>query len=376
MKYSVHRIETIEDFKNLKSTWDNLLQTKTSQLPYLDHAWFELWLDHFKNTHDLSVLLLKKAHIPKAICPFLIKYEKLRGVNVSKIELIGNIYSPIRNFIFADVNNSEKTLVLQAMLNALCLSVPWDIVDLPTLPEEDFDFNSLKDALKRMKLNWTEYFCFGNWYLDNIDFTGDQYIQSRTSNIRNNIKRYSKKLEKMGSLKSIMVTNGTNAEIDKFMDAYYMVYGKSWKLPEMDPTFHRDLAKLARDKGWLRLGFLFLDNTPIATQLWLVCEGVAYIAKLAYDEDYKKLIPGVILSAEMMKHVIDVDRVREVDYLEGDEPYKKDWTPKRRERKGVLIFNTSPRGKYLALMETKVLPPFRKHETLSKLKQAIKRHTS
>jgi CelD/BcsL family acetyltransferase involved in cellulose biosynthesis len=46
-----------------------------------------------------------------------------------------------------------------------------------------------------------------------------------------------------------------------------------------------------------------------------------------------------------MQHVMDVDGVREVDYLTGDDNYKKDWMSHRRERVGLIAFDTSrPRG--------------------------------
>ena len=40
-----------------------------------------------------------------------------------------------------------------------------------------------------------------------------------------------------------------------------------------------------------------------------------------------------------MQHVLDVDKVDEVDYLSGDDAYKKDWMSHRRERWGVLAMN-------------------------------------
>lgn len=46
-----------------------------------------------------------------------------------------------------------------------------------------------------------------------------------------------------------------------------------------------------------------------------------------------------------MEHVIDVDRVREVDYLTGDDAYKKDWMSHRRERWGIIAMNPrTPHG--------------------------------
>ena len=35
---------------------------------------------------------------------------------------------------------------------------------------------------------------------------------------------------------------------------------------------------------------------------------------------------------KLMRHVIDVDQVREVDFGSGDDAYKKDWMSDRRER--------------------------------------------
>jgi CelD/BcsL family acetyltransferase involved in cellulose biosynthesis len=40
-----------------------------------------------------------------------------------------------------------------------------------------------------------------------------------------------------------------------------------------------------------------------------------------------------------MEHVIDRDKVSVVDYLTGDDGYKKDWMTHRRERWGIVAFN-------------------------------------
>ncbi|MEZ0239122.1 MAG: GNAT family N-acetyltransferase, partial [Methylophilaceae bacterium] len=87
------------------------------------------------------------------------------------------------------------------------------------------------------------------------------------------------------------------------------------------------------------LGLAYLGEQPVAAQIWLVNDGRASIYKLAYDTNHAHLSVGSLLTNHLMQHVIDVDRVREVDFLIGDEPYKQDWMSHRRERWGIVAYN-------------------------------------
>jgi CelD/BcsL family acetyltransferase involved in cellulose biosynthesis len=105
------------------------------------------------------------------------------------------------------------------------------------------------------------------------------------------------------------------------------------------------LIRTCAQQGWLRLGICRVDGEPAAAQLWIVANGIASIYKLAYDEKFASLSIGSILTARLMRHAIDIDKVREIDYLTGDEPYKQDWMSHRRTRWGIVAFNLrSPRG--------------------------------
>lgn len=99
------------------------------------------------------------------------------------------------------------------------------------------------------------------------------------------------------------------------------------------------LINLCATKGWLRLGIAYYKEEPIAAQLWIVNHGRAAIYKLAYDEKFANLSPGTILTAHLMQYVMDKDKVYEIDYLTGDDAYKKDWMSHRRERFGLVAYN-------------------------------------
>lgn len=191
-----------------------------------------------------------------------------------------------------------------------------------------------------------DYFVHGNWYLPVI---GDwqQYLAQRPGALRHTIVRMSKKMAHSGG--RIEVVTQTD-DLPQAIAAYQTVYAKSWKRPEPVPAFMPEMIAWCARRGWLRLGLVWLGDTPIAVQLWVVANGRAAIYKLAYDDAYAHMAPGTVLSAHLMERAIDVDHVREVDYLVGDDAYKRDWMSHRRERRGLVGFDKATwAGRWLAM---------------------------
>src|SRR5437879_2639242 len=205
------------------------------------------------------------------------------------------------------------------------------------------EFSELVEAFKAAGFVVQTYFSFGNWYLPVNGRSFAQYSESLPSVLKNTLNRKRKKLEKTGRAKIEIVTGGPS--LDAAIDAYMKVYLSSWKQPEPHPEFVPGLIRTCSAMGALRLGIVYVDGGPAAAQLWIVHHGNALIYKLAYDERFGELSVGTTLSATLFQHALDVDKVTEVDYLSGDDAYKKDWMSHRRERWGILALNPrTPRG--------------------------------
>lgn len=224
----------------------------------------------------------------------------------------------------------------------------WDSVDLHPLDAQSQAYQCVLQTLRRAGMVVQPYFCFGNWYLEVAGRSYREYFATLPSKLKNTIKRKLVQLEKNGTV-SIRILTGPE-DVSEGIAAFSHVYASSWKEPEPYEEFMPGLIRLCAEKGWLRLGMAYLDERPVAAQLWIVCAGVASIYKLAYNEQFGHLSIGTILTSRLMEHVIDVDQVREVDYLTGDEAYKKDWMSHRRERWGIAAFNLrTARGMLAAL---------------------------
>ena len=255
---------------------------------------------------------------------------------VRRLEGLSNWYSSLYGIV-GEAGASQRQ-ALAALVTAIAAERPrWDILDLHPLDPTDPSFEALLQALRAAGMATQRYFCFQNWYLDVAGRCYDDYAAGLPSRLKNTLKRKGRQLEKSGRARFDIVSGG--AHLESAIAAYEKVYAASWKSPEPSPEFMPGLMRLCANQGWLRLGTATVDGEPAAAQLWIVCAGVASIYKLAYDERFASLSIGSLLTERLMRHVIDIDRVSEVDYLTGDDAYKRDWMSHSRERCGIIAFN-------------------------------------
>lgn len=196
-------------------------------------------------------------------------------------------------------------------------------------------YRHLLAALRRIDWVPFPYFCFGNWTL-RVDSDWPTYLAKRPGAVRSTLRRMAKKFAAAGGTLEIV---GTPEHLENAIAAYVEVYAASWKVPEPYPDFMPGLIRLLAAQGALRLGIAKLAGRPIAVQLWIVQGERAAIYKLAHREDCVEHAAGTLLTAHLMEHVIAIDKVREVDYLIGDDDYKKNWMNQRRERWGIVAYN-------------------------------------
>ncbi|HZF16069.1 MAG TPA: GNAT family N-acetyltransferase [Steroidobacteraceae bacterium] len=256
-----------------------------------------------------------------------------RGVlPLRSVSTLANYYTAlVEPVIGADADVDAVSAVLAGALPKL--NGGWNLLDLnPLAPEHPF-FRHATRALRDRACFVQPYFRFGNWYLKLAGRNFSEYFRDMPSRMRSTLTRKKKKLLARDDVR-IEILGGREG-LDAAVDAYEKIYASSWKRDEPHKDFIRAVARRFADAGWLRLGLVHVGQVPAAAQLWFVQGGTASIFKLAYDPAFTELSIGSVLTMTLMEHVIDVDRVGVVDYLCGDDDYKKDWMSHRRERWGL-----------------------------------------
>jgi hypothetical protein len=225
-----------------------------------------------------------------------------------------------------------------AILSEILADRPqWDCLSLSELDPREPSYTLLAGALRRAGLLVECSFSSGTWYENTAGLSFPDYVSARPSELRNTWHRKRRKLERGSRLTTSFVDDDNG--VDQALADYEAVYAASWKPSELFPEFVPALIRLAGELRALRLGIYYLDGIPAAAQFWIVWNGRAVICKLAHDKRFDDLSLGTLLTMEMFERVLAGDRPHEISLGRGDDPFKKLWLPKRRERWGITAAN-------------------------------------
>jgi CelD/BcsL family acetyltransferase involved in cellulose biosynthesis len=221
-----------------------------------------------------------------------------------------------------------------AALGRFCRA--WPVVRLDALPADWPRLEPLLAGARAAGLLVLHFDHFGNWHEAVQDLSWQDYVEARPGALRATIHRKMRRCEREALLQ---IVDSPGAALEQAIVDFESIYRHSWKNPEPFPRFNPALMRAMATPGVLRLGLLRVQGKPVASQFWIVERGRATMLKLAHDEAYRPLSPGTVLTALMIRHLLDQEHVAELDFGRGDDAYKRLWVGYRRQRIGVMLAN-------------------------------------
>ena len=229
-----------------------------------------------------------------------------------------------------------------AILSEILAERPrWESVGMAELDPLEPSYRAALRSLRHAGLLVECRFDSGTWYEDTAALSFADYVAARPSQLCNTWRRKRRKLDRANRLSKAFFEDATG--IDQAIADYQTIYAASWKPAEFFPEFIPALIRLAAQLGALRLGIYYIDGVPAAAQFWILWHGRAVIYKLAHDTRLDDLSLGTLLTMEMTERILANDHPREITFGRGDDPYKRLWLPKRRERWGIAAANPRTR---------------------------------
>jgi hypothetical protein len=237
-------------------------------------------------------------------------------------------------WLASDLTKAEQAKVCRGLMHFCATSA---VTALEALDAGANGTDALSVSARQTGLWVLRFAHFGNWHEDVTGLNWVAYLARRPGALRETIRRRLRQAERHPNA-MLTVIDGTDG-LEAGIAAYEAVFERSWKEPEPYPRFNPALMRALAPLGTLRLGLWHIGDRPAAAQFWVIEHGHATVLKLAHDEAFRALSPGTVLTALMLRRLLDQEHLAEIDFGRGDDKYKQGWATARRQRIGLLLVN-------------------------------------
>jgi len=292
----------------------------TARSFFTTRAWWEIVLAHAIPPHaEPRLLLISVGGEATALFPMLLD-GGFRTLTTPYTGLYEPLISGHREAVFAAFARYCRAFPT-TRLDALDPAIEADIVT----------------GARQAGLAVARFDHFGNWQEDITGLDWAAWLAGRPGALRETIRRRTRRAAGLAGARFQLFRDAI--DIEAGIVAFETVYERSWKEPEPYPLINPAQIRAAASMGLARLGVWWIDGSPAAAQFWVVEQDRAMVLKLAHDEAFKAHSPGTVLTAWMIRHMIEQEHVTALDFGRGDDPYKQGWVADRRQRIGLLLIN-------------------------------------
>ncbi len=303
---------------------------------FFSSSWFNNFIETVVLPSNGQVLWLGcKSEDNKPLLLWPVWLQQKKKWHPVRLTALANYYTTLFEPLEATTNPQQLELAINRVTQEIC-KLSWDYLDLFPLNPKSPVYNLIIQSFRQQKKHVEPYFLYGNWYLLTENQTYDAYFNTRRKKLRNSIRTSNNRLNDKKTAYKIVTESH---DLETALSYFHKTYLAAWDKEEPFPEFIPNLAHTACQKGWLRLGLMFIDDEIAAAQIWLTIKGTSYIYKVCRDPKFNAYSPGTLLTNYLIEYVFSVDNVKKIDFLTGDDHYKQDWMSHREERWGLQISN-------------------------------------
>jgi len=335
-------ITELAQFQTLADIWDSL-QEKCSEdnSIYLTHEWLSTWWKHFGQREKIYILLIEKDHYIIGIVPLIRNEYRLGFIKLYALESLGKTSCNYVALIIPEYREEVISVLLtflegNTVANGAILRlslIPEDSRFLGTLKKNMADFSKHFVFLERVKTlapyidlpaTWEEYFRWLGW------------------NRRSVLKRASGALTKEKGIVEFL--NYDAGSLEEGLNRFFDLHQERWQSVGVSGTFadsrnkefYREVASKLQNRNWLNFSCLTVNNEVVSAAFGSDFREKHYAITFGRNIRYAKYSVGHIHDMYLIKESIS-KRLREFDFLQGDEPYKFYWTKSVRRYMQVII---------------------------------------
>ena len=289
----VQEIRTSEEFMNLKTEWNSLLDNSDTNNFFLTHEWVKNWWKCFGSNKELHILTAKKNNSLIGIAPLMITKSK-------QMRFIGTPLSDYGDFIINSDQETDKIDVMAAFLDHLFKNKKdWSVIHFDELHERSSTLPMLKMLLSKNAAN--NYLLYESIGCLSLNLHKANEIELAKLLKKKSIRRHIKSLENQGEFefKKINDTDEATKALDVFFAQHIAIWNEKKDPSMFNDEKHKKLFKQLTgellSKGKVVIWALYLNKKIIAMQFGFEHNETYTTYCQSQDLDYAKHSPGTIL---------------------------------------------------------------------------------
>lgn len=345
-------ISGASDVHALRAEWTELLLDSEHPSPFLSWEWMTTWLQSHGRKGSPHILLVRRRQDQQLVAlaplyytssgyPFGLRTISFMGTGVGADHLA---------FV---VRRGVGDAVRLSLATHLFSASDWDILDFARIDERLA--NDLAEAISRRDqgdLACSHQLADVCPYIP-LPGTWEDFLGVIGSDRRKSLARRWRRLGECGEV--VIRRAQTMRDLEEawqillrlHQDRRQAVGDRSAFLTGRSMVFHREFAKMALERGWLRLYLLQVGNQYVAAEYCLKVGNRVADFQGGFDEKWARYGVGSLLIAHAIREAIAEGAV-EFDLLRGGEQYKQQqWAAELREDRSLAVWRRRRRVELL-----------------------------
>lgn len=335
-RYEADVLTRIADIRAAASDWDVLAARAGG--PLLGADWFLACAETLCAESDLRIVVVRSESALCAVAPLvLVRREGLEWLEVLGVSAL---YEPT-GFLF-DSAESLQCLVSKV----ISFRVPVVLARVPAGPPLETTFRMLARSngivLSRKSASAAYVEAGGAW---------EEYFCSISGQRRYDYQRKRKRTEQLGQVAVRIERPDSRVDLLHLLEEVFRVEGAGWKSRSGSALLSNErirkfivrYSEMARERGVLRVCFLEVNGSSIATILGVEEGQRFWVLKIGYDERWARCSPGIQLTMETIRYAFE-HGLEAYEFLGSEEPWQAMWPRSRHDLITLALYPISCSG--------------------------------
>lgn len=318
-------------------SWNELARASATNTIFQTFEWMRSWWKVFGERYEPRFVTASDGAAVIGVAPLVLTRGRW-GRRV--LRFLGDGRADYCDFL----SPRGEPQVVTALLDSALGGSDWDVLELSHVRADSENVAIVRDYCRQTgrALLLTNHFGCPTLLIE-----GHEENAARVFN-KASLRRRQNYFERTGQLSCRHFS--TAAEVEPYLEAFFEQHVQRWARStkgslfndSLNRVFYRELTANLDESGWLLFTAIEFNNRPIALHYGFDYDGTITWYKPAFDPEFSKHSPGLVLVRMLVGHAIALGR-RELDFAVGDEEFKQRFTNARRTTVRIQVFRSASR---------------------------------